>query len=186
MSTILIIASVVLGCLIVGGIVFLWSIKRNDPLKPDYYSGPGYQDTLDLMSSENEDGTIEFENYNDETGAIYRPADGTVEVYFSKEDTWRATHKAANVYEAERIYWDVKVNMQEAFFKKELRTDLHYEYDGTFKVVRIFQTPEPPSLDHKLVGYEPAGSEAEAKAVVEKFRSENRNPILPRVEANIV
>ena len=68
----------------------------------------------------------------------------------------------------------------------ELRTDLHYGYDGTFKVVRIFQVPEQNSLDHKLVGYEPAGSEAEAKAVFEKFRSENRNPILPRVEANIV
>ena len=67
----------------------------------------------------------------------------------------------------------------------ELRNDLHYEYDGTFKVVRIFQVPEPPSLDHKLVAYEPAGSEAEAKAVFEKFRSENRNPILPRVEPDL-
>ena len=67
----------------------------------------------------------------------------------------------------------------------ELRTDLHYEYDGIFKLVRIFQAPQPSSLDHKLVGYEHAGSETEAEEVFEKFRSENRNPILPRVEPDL-
>ena len=66
----------------------------------------------------------------------------------------------------------------------ELRSDLHYEYDGIFKLVRIFQVPQPSQLDHKLVGYEHAGSEAEANQVFEKFRSENRDPILPRVDAD--
>ena len=66
----------------------------------------------------------------------------------------------------------------------ELRTDIDYEYDDIFKVVRIFQVIKRSELktDYKPVGYEHASSEAEAEEVVEKFRRENRKPVLPEIE----
>ena len=110
MSTILIIASVVLGCLIVGGIVFLWLMwtSASDPT-----SGPTGQDALDLMASDDGDGNLVFENYADESGAIYRPADGEVEVFLFMSGSYSETFKAADADEAERIYWDNKIKMQE-------------------------------------------------------------------------
>ena len=66
----------------------------------------------------------------------------------------------------------------------ELRTDIYFEYDDIFKVVRIFQVIERSELmtDYKPVGYEHATNEAEAEEVVEKFRRENRKPVLPKIE----
>ena len=68
--------------------------------------------------------------------------------------------------------------------KLELRTDIYYEYDAIFKVVRIFQVIERSKLmtDFVLVGYEPASSESQADQVVMQFRMANNAPVLPRIE----
>jgi len=112
MSTILIIASVVLGCLIVGGIVFLWLwwTSASDPT-----SGPTGQDALDLMVSDDGDGNIVFENRADESGAIYYPAKGEVEVFLFMQGSYSETFQAADLTEAKRIYWDNIGAMQKWF-----------------------------------------------------------------------
>ena len=68
----------------------------------------------------------------------------------------------------------------------ELRTDVYYEYDAIFKVVRIFQVIERSKLmtDFVLVGYEYAGSESQADQVVMQFRMTNKAPVLPRIEVD--
>ena len=68
----------------------------------------------------------------------------------------------------------------------ELRTDLQYEYSAAFKSVRIYQIFEnsPTVSELVLVANERADSEDHAEEVFEKFRSENRDPILPRVDAD--
>ena len=68
----------------------------------------------------------------------------------------------------------------------ELRTDIYYEYDAIFKVVRIFQVIERSKLmtDFVLVGYEYAGSESQADQEVMQFRMTNKAPVLPRIEVD--
>ena len=96
MSTILIIASVVLGCLIAVGIVFLWwSIKYSSP---PWSPAPSEQDGLDLMASQNEDGTIAFVNYHDQSRALYSPADGDLYEYLTtNDDIHKATYRNGDV-----------------------------------------------------------------------------------------
>ena len=96
MSTILIIASVVLGCLIAVGIVFLWwSIKYSSP---PWSPAPSEQDGLDLMASQNEDGTIAFVNYHDQSRALYSPDDGDLYEYLTtNDDIHKATYHDGDV-----------------------------------------------------------------------------------------
>ena len=104
MSTILMTASVVLGCLIVGGIVFIY---RNINWRS--------VNTKELNVSDDGDGNTVFEHRADESGAIYRPANGEVEVLLFMQGSYSETFKAADADEAERIYWDNISKMQEWF-----------------------------------------------------------------------
>jgi len=102
MSTILMIASVVLGCLIAVGIVFI-------------FKSFNWRSPKGLMFTDDGDGNIVFENRADESGAIYYPAKGEVEVFLFMQGSYSETFKAADLTEAKRIYWDNIGAMQKWF-----------------------------------------------------------------------
>ena len=120
--------------------------------------------------------------------ALYDEMNGVV--HLMSDALGNRTVGVNSLEEAKARYLDFVIESkttEELGSEIELRTDLQYEYSAAFKSVRIYQIFEnsPTVSETVLVGEERADSEDHAEEVFEKFRSENRDPILPRVEPDL-